>query len=174
MDELDLYNLKMHFYETSLPPTSLIQRAISTYEPEDAMVLFFTKCKSVQREGLTFRERFQYGLDLAQRVRDLSGFDYSDDDVAIYALYTTPVLYCDRSNDEVSLKTLNQLEKVFDLKASGENEEFAQENVKYKILHFYSEFIHKGKYEDMKKLLASLNETKAIYEQRQATILDKA
>jgi hypothetical protein len=170
MQELDLYNFKLNIYENTSMPDDFIKKIIVEYKPEDALIAIFTKYGITMERNFSYGEKYNYFYNLANQIKRVSGYGYSDDDIAIYALYITPIYPILNSSDINDI--IKSLENIFNLKASGENEVFAQETVKYKLLSLYSNQID-DRYEDMKSLLASLNASQATYEIVKAKVLSK-
>lgn len=173
MESLSVYTLKMNVYEMNRNPDYLIKDLIEEYHPEDAIMVVFSKYGFVFNDRATYTDSFNYFYDLASQIKKISGFEYSEDDLVIYALYVTPLSPLDYHSRDMILEVIKQLERVFGLHPSGDNEKFASEAVKYKLLHLYSEQINNGKYEDMKALLKSLNETKDEYEKSKNKIITR-
>lgn len=173
MNSLSVYNFQINIYEMNSNSDSVVNDVIKDYASENAILGVFTKFGGYPNKDFTYHERFNYFYSLAEQIRRLSGHNYSSDDLMIYAMYATGISHIDCQSKENLQAIIQQLESIFDLKASGENEEYAKEVVKYKLLHLYSGQIFNGRYEDMKKLLNQLNETKEYYNSLKEKILEK-
>lgn len=168
MKPLDLYNFKLNIYENTPMADDFVKKVIEEYKPEDALIAIFTKYGLTMECNFSYEEKYNYFYNLANQIKRISGYNYSEDDIVIYALYGTPI-YPSKENIN---NLIQRFEGIFRLKASGENEVFAQETVKYNLLNLYSTQIDSN-YEDMKNLLASLNAGQATYEIVKAKVLSK-
>lgn len=162
MQELDLYSFKLNVYKNIIPSDSLIEEMIKEFTPENAIAALFFKCGITVDKNIPYIERYNYFYNLAKQIKRMSNYDYSDDDLKIYAMYAIPLYPMPVADSSCDIT--KRLEDIFDLTPSGENEIFAKESVKYKLLHLYSEQLDNGKYEDMKKLLTTLKENASVYE----------
>lgn len=173
MNDLSIYNFKINTYEMKANPDSIIKELINDYSPEDAILGLFIKFRILPNSTSTFQERYNYFYNLVAQVKKISEYDYTEDDLKIYALYITSTYPMSSKTSEELKNTTLRLETIFNLKASGQNEKWAKECVKYKLLHLYSEQISSGRYEDMKVLLDNLNGSREYFESLQNTILEK-
>lgn len=173
MNNLSIYNFKMNTYEMNLNSDLTIKDLIYNYPPEDAILGLFINFKTLPNSTSTFQERYNYFYNLAAQVKRISEYDYSEDDLKIYALYITSAYPMNPPIVEELEAAIIKFEVIFNLKASGQNEEWAKERVKYKLLHLYSEQISHGRYKDMKSLLDELNDSREHFESLQNAILEK-
>lgn len=173
MNSLSVYRLKMNTYEISSNSDDIIQDLLKDLAPENAILYIFTKIGLFVNNQSFYQERYNYFYNLSAQIKRLSGYDYSEDDLKIYTMYATAVFPIDYKSAQGVQEITKMIEKIFDLKASGDNERYAQETVKYKLLHLYSEQISSGRYEDMKALLDDLNDSREHFESLQNTVLEK-
>lgn len=172
MYDLNLYNFKLSIYEGETLSDSLIVELIDGFTAEDAIASIFFKYGTIMNSAISYSDRCNFFHNLANQIKRLSGYNYSDDDIMLYTLYATP-LYPMSNMEKDTTHAIEMLENSLNLHPSGKNELFAQETLKYRLLHLYAERID-TRYEDMKKLLTDMNNVgQAAYDELKSSVLGK-
>lgn len=170
MTNLQIYELKMNIYELAENSDMLILAAIDIYKPENAILGIFLNYGVYVNKNLPYSLRYNYFLSLAEQIRDVSGYPYTDEDLQIYAHYVTNPQWDKIDRNEL----ISLLAPVIKMNWSSENELYALTEIKYKLLHLYSMQLTDGqKYKEMKALFTELQENKEEYTNLQSRVLAK-
>ena len=170
-NKINYCELKMNTYDLEEVSDSVIKSTIGTLSKEDAILNVLLKCYyQINKDKDT--SSFDYFVNLGDKIAEISGFDYSEDELNIYRAYAIPLDYKNTEDKELLSKLVKRYEDVDSLTVSGDNLLYAQEYVRYKLLLTYAD--HIATYHDkMKDLLSRLKENQSNYFSLRDSILGR-